>query len=240
MVNTGFTPRMNSHTLTAFVIAITSLELSMKASELTISSGAQHGFKNVQVWPACTPKNCNIWDEFKRAEIPNQPFVAIKDSRTENIMGCFMSHYLLWNHCITRNEPILILEHDAVFIGGFPNRGDVPEFKGILSIARPSYGGFRTPNGKGVHPLTSKKYLPGAHGYIITPDAASDLIELAHERPRPTDIFIHSDDFPWIQEYYPWIVYANDSFSTVQSPAKGLKAKHSFQRNPDKYVLIDP
>jgi len=31
-------------------------------------------------------------------------------------IGCFMSHYYLWNYCIKIKEPILILEHDAVFI----------------------------------------------------------------------------------------------------------------------------
>jgi len=34
----------------------------------------------------------------------------------ERRIACFMSHYRLWHHCIKINEPILILEHDAIFI----------------------------------------------------------------------------------------------------------------------------
>ena len=31
-------------------------------------------------------------------------------------VGCFMSHYALWQECVKLNETIIILEHDAVFI----------------------------------------------------------------------------------------------------------------------------
>ena len=34
----------------------------------------------------------------------------------ERRIACFMSHYRLWHECIKLNEPILILEHDAMFV----------------------------------------------------------------------------------------------------------------------------
>ena len=30
------------------------------------------------------------------------------------VQGCFLSHYTLWKRCIELNEPIIILEHDAI------------------------------------------------------------------------------------------------------------------------------
>lgn len=33
-------------------------------------------------------------------------------------ISCSLSHFLLWKTCLKENEPILILEHDAVFIKG--------------------------------------------------------------------------------------------------------------------------
>jgi GR25 family glycosyltransferase involved in LPS biosynthesis len=35
------------------------------------------------------------------------------------VLACSISHMKLWQHCIDLNEPILILEHDAYFIGKF-------------------------------------------------------------------------------------------------------------------------
>ena len=31
-------------------------------------------------------------------------------------MGCFASHYSLWEKCLTINEPIVVLEHDGVMV----------------------------------------------------------------------------------------------------------------------------
>jgi GR25 family glycosyltransferase involved in LPS biosynthesis len=29
--------------------------------------------------------------------------------------ACMISHMKLWQHCVDSNEPIMILEHDAIF-----------------------------------------------------------------------------------------------------------------------------
>ena len=34
-------------------------------------------------------------------------------------VGCFLSHYLLWKKCIDLNEPILVLEDDAIITDEF-------------------------------------------------------------------------------------------------------------------------
>ena len=49
-------------------------------------------------------------------------------------IGCSLSHYLLWQRCVELDQPILILEHDAVFLRPLPEI----EFNGICQINDPA------------------------------------------------------------------------------------------------------
>ena len=136
------------------------------------------------------------------------------------------------------NENILILEHDARFIK--KREPFLRFYDGVLSIGKPSYGKYFIPRKEGINPLTSKRYLPGAHAYLVSPFAADQMIREARNGiPRPTDVFIHTQTFPWIQEYYPWFVEVEDTFTTVQSKEKGCKSKHAFRLNEKNYKIID-
>lgn len=42
--------------------------------------------------------------------------------KTDGVLGCFLSHYELWNLCIIKNKPIGVLEYDAKFINPLPNQ----------------------------------------------------------------------------------------------------------------------
>ena len=37
----------------------------------------------------------------------------------------------------------------------------------------------------------------------------------------------NKNNFPWLQEYYPWVAEANDNFSTIQK-TEGCLAKHLY------------
>lgn len=41
---------------------------------------------------------------------------AYETSQPKKRIACFLSHYELWKKCIELNEPIIVLEHDALFI----------------------------------------------------------------------------------------------------------------------------
>jgi len=41
---------------------------------------------------------------------------AYKTDNPKARVACALSHYLLWKACVKLNEPVLILEHDALFI----------------------------------------------------------------------------------------------------------------------------
>ena len=81
-----------------------------------------------------------------------------------------------------------------------------------------------------VFKLFSKPHggLPGTHAYMISPSGAKLLLN-KKETTTP-DLFLNKRDFPWIQEYYPWPIKADDNFTTIQN-AKGSVAKHNYDKN---------
>ena len=218
----------------AFVITIDSLEESVGAARRCVRSASRYGIE-VETFAATTPRD-NPEEMFKERNLPTKLF-AEKYSRWDNVLSCFMSHYRLWEHAVEINEPILILEHDAFFVNEIPHN---ILFSGVLSFGAPSYGKFNTPRTLGKNKLTSKPYLPGAHAYAVTPWAAKKLIDRARVDACPTDIFIGTQRFgnDVIEEYYPFPVEARDSFSTVQR-TEGCLAKHSYQKSPETFDLVD-
>lgn len=205
----------------AFVITIDGLNESEKCAERCIKSGQKYGVE-VEKSLAFTPNHAplTIADELG---IKTKGFIE-KYSRFENCLSAFLSHQRLWHWSVKNNEDVLVLEHDAVFTDFLP---EFLNFKGVLSLGAPSYGKFITPKTLGVNTLVSKQYLPGAHAYIVKPNAAVKLLAKSKEYAQPTDIFLSNRNFDFIEEYYPWPVEARDSFSTIQR-VEGCGAKHNY------------
>lgn len=145
-----------------------------------------------------------------------------------NKIACSLSHYLLWKLCVELDEPILILEHDAVFIRELP---DI-EFNGAIQINDPAGAGYRGSYHSqqmidrgtvGTHPLTRKRSedskipdgFSGNSAYIVKPWAAKKFIDALHEYGIwPNDATICLQLFPWLEEYYPFISIVNQTYST--------------------------
>lgn len=212
----------------AFVITITDNEFSKSAADRCIESAKNFGIE-CSHFEAVTPKNDPEAIAAKK-QIPTQAFKNVY-SRYLNCLSAFLSHHALWEHSFKTSSEVLILEHDAVFVDSFPQIS----FDKLISLGKPSYGKFNTGKSLGVNPLFSKPYLPGAHGYIIKPAGAAELIIKARSDAAPTDVFINLNNFPWIQELYPWPVEVRDSFTTIQKE-EGCIAKHSYTK--DKYWIV--
>ena len=211
-----------------YVITILNNEKSVKAADRCIKSGKNNGLDIVK-HEAYTP-SYGIDKLKNEKKINADPFYLTDFSRVDNCIAAFCSHFSLWEKCVELNEPITIFEHDAYVMDKVPNVVPV----GCISFGEPSYGSWITPNTLGVNPLTSKKYLPGAHAYRVSPDGAMAFIEASRIAAAPTDVFININQFPWVEEYYPWPVRAIDTFSTIQRK-EGCLAKHGY--DPEKYVL---
>ena len=128
-------------------------------------------------------------------------------------------------------EEVLILEHDAVFMDPLPR---VSHYSGVLSFGQPSYGQWVMPTTIGINKLMSKQYMPGAHAYLVKPAAATKLLEAVSQFACPTDLYLSNKHFDFIEEYYPWPIKADDSFTTIQN-VNGCTAKHNYN---EEYKII--
>lgn len=205
----------------AYVITIKDNENSNKAADRCIKTAADYGIE-VEKFEAFTPKD-NPELLLKERNINPTGFQEVY-SRLANCQAAFLSHYTLWEKCAFHNEPFLIFEHDAVVVGELPRSLN---FMHCMTIGKPSYGKFNTPTMFGVNPLTQKAYFGGAHAYMLKPSGAWALMETAQQNPKPTDVFLNKENFPWLQELYPWVAEVRDSFSTIQRQ-EGCLAKHQY------------
>lgn len=202
-----------------YVITILDNEKSIAAADRCIQSGKSVGLP-IKKWKATTPRD-NLDQILSEKRLPKEGFEE-QYSRQPNAVAAFLSHFSLWEHCLATQTNVTIFEHDAFLVDKIP---DIP-FNGCISFGHPSYGKWINPKQLGVNELTSKQYFPGAHAYRVSPQGAEILISTARERARPTDIFLNIITFPFLQEYYPWPVIANDSFTTIQN-STGCIAKHN-------------
>lgn len=115
------------------------------------------------------------------------------------VLGCFFSHYYLWNKCIDLNEPIIILEHDGYIIKPITN--DILDtFNDVLKLDRhdpysKTYNEvilkeqstelniikYVNPTPKDPKKIGTGNYFKGAYSYIIKPQGAKKLVDWIKE-----------------------------------------------------------
>jgi len=109
---------------------------------------------------------------------------------THGEVGCFLSHFELWKKCIQLNEPIIILEDDAIVTDRFSVKDIEENFeKGCNFI----YLGYKEMNQAQV--LSSKFVVPSypywTVGYALTPEAAKKLVTVqAKQNIIPVDEYL--------------------------------------------------
>jgi GR25 family glycosyltransferase involved in LPS biosynthesis len=84
------------------------------------------------------------------------------------VQGCFLSHWNLWKKCVELDQPIIILEHDAII----QNIWLPIELTHPLIKLHKHYKKKETR----IDP-DSGIYTVSTHAYLITPDAANTLIK---------------------------------------------------------------
>jgi len=111
------------------------------------------------------------------------------------VLGCFYSHYRLWQKCIELNESIFIFEDDVIFYRNF-----IPvEWEEVLLLCTGKvahthwyYSTFLI-NPQGIPEAVEMRNtsMPGAVGYAIKPIAAKKLIEKYKIEMLPADTAIN-------------------------------------------------
>lgn len=143
-------------------------------------------FNLVWSWP-WDKENYDFYLEIKK--IPYQtsnPYARV---------GCFLSHYNLWEMCVKDKENYLILEHDALFIRKFHepklNDGDILAIndpRGATRKAQLYHEKIQSSTTENFVPvpwidndMTIPQGLPGNSAYVITPSAADRAITLTKQ-----------------------------------------------------------
>ena len=157
-----------------------------------------------------------------------------KDQR--RVEACALSHFSLWKKCAEMNKPIVILEHDAVFIKKFDPEKYVHKKWGVLGLndprgnTRKGSSFFRQVEAqkKGIHDVPSidsagepplPMGLAGNSAYVIKPHAAAKLLEKVNEIGMwPNDAIMCKQLFPGLLKVtYPFYTTTQGTISTTVS-----------------------
>lgn len=110
-------------------------------------------------------------------------------------VGCALSHFLLWEKCVELDEPLVVLEHDALFVRRMDPQSMLDSKYGVVGINSPLHATFSfkkydemvQANKDELQPppmLASKEVpqgLAGNSAYLIKPFAAKHLIALCYK-----------------------------------------------------------
>lgn len=155
------------------------------------------GMEDVTLFEGSYPYETEkLFEKTKR--VPKKTYVCrkknkiVSDTRVNKagVKGCFLSHYRLWKECVQLNEPILILEDDLDLYRKLviPKNWNM-KTNSVLLVGLSDY--FVTLNSEkkylsylsekeNLNPVALKYHgyhIPGAVAYVITPLAASRLVD---------------------------------------------------------------
>ena len=142
-------------------------------------------------------------------------------------IGCAMSHYRLWRWSAETGLPLLILEHDAVFLRRF----DPQPFQAACMINDPAgatrmgqwWSDRMRERGQGVWAKTRLPQDPaipdglaGNSAYMLQPECAERLVGLYHELGCwPNDATLCWQLVDGLEELYPWVTRVEQAVSTT-------------------------
>jgi hypothetical protein len=119
-------------------------------------------------------------------------------SQTE--VACALSHISLWAKCVEEDQPLVVLEHDAIMVEPFPTH---TIFNAIIYLGsreqKAGWGVYATPphatNGPNYH------FICRAHAYSIDPAVAKNLLAhvIKYGIHESLDIMLRADIFTIVQ-----------------------------------------
>tara|TARA_B100001939_G_scaffold322614_1_gene313232 strand:+ start:450 stop:1145 length:696 start_codon:yes stop_codon:yes gene_type:complete len=192
----------------AYAIVVKDNQVSEKGYENLVKSSKSVGNKfKVQKFDAVTPRsvdNVMIESEVKwnypwEGEITDfstgltKRYYPTKDKRKR--MACSMSHFSLWQLCFESRKPIIILEHDAMFVNQIDFNIKDTKFD-ILGLNNPLMSTRKAHDyyDKIVKKFDAFQYAPyidddvkvpqglaGNSAYMMTPEGAEKMISLTYK-----------------------------------------------------------
>ena len=227
----------------AFVITLFNDRYSLASAEKTLKTARQMSDDlHIEMIRAVTPDKIKDTTysypiEGETSTYEDMTLIGYKAKDVGKKIACSLSHMRLWNKCVQLNEPIMILEHDAVFIRKFrPSKilngiedGDILMINDPRGATRRGmvYHENIIKNDKGIHLVegvnTPEETVPdglaGNSAYVITPAAAKKASELQSSIGIwPNDALLCKQLFPEkLKSYYPYITRVEQKKSTTVS-----------------------
>ncbi len=192
----------------AFIICIRENSISEKGASACISSSkkVRNDFA-IDTFDAVTPDMANTvmignglkWKypwEGKETDLKTGLIKSAYQTENKNArIACAMSHWLLWHKCKTTDEPLLILEHDAIFTEKLDCESILKSNYDIIGINSPASATRRAhafhdkiqerPGWVQPVPDVDEFNIPqglaGNSAYIIKPDGAKNLLDAVRQ-----------------------------------------------------------
>ena len=181
----------------AYIITVTDNSKSQQYSQRCQASCDRVGMP-WQTWEAYNGYNSPITvpSHVKNHAIMN--ILKVTDHYlTRGEVACALSHISLWSHCATIDQPIVILEHDAVMIQRFEEHSS---FNSIIYLGGAEWVKHNWPI-LNIPPHASEgpnyHFICRAHAYSIDPTMAKNLLAhvIKHGICAPLDIMLRADLF---------------------------------------------
>lgn len=202
----------------AYIITVQGNEISESLAKRCFDSCQSVGQKAF-LWPAFDGTNKK--DILVPPQVQNQAFVRwIKqpnDKYSTSQIAVFFSHLSLWAYCASINQPIIILEHDAVMVEKLAKHnfynciqflGSKEQLEsGKIPVGIPPHGSIY--NGHW-------RFICRAHAYAIDPPVARNLLSYAIREgmTKTLDVFIRCDIFSIVQDGF--YAYDERGISTIE------------------------
>lgn len=184
-----------------FVIALKDHAVSLEQLEDCRRSADRHGWTLETFWGVNGSKI--VPEDWTRIGV--EPMTARPGQR-----GCWFSHFLMWNKCVKLDEPIVVLEHDAIIERPWE---PLKIKKSLIKLHRH----YRKDpmSHKWLHSVTGR-WSPSTHAYCLLPEHAAKLINAAKRIGcYNADVFLGDNiiDVQLLGE--PELVSRQNTFSTT-------------------------
>ena len=207
----------------AYIITMVNNDISIELARRCMNS-CQKKDQPASMWAAFdgTDGSVKVPKAFQRQDwvgwikVPNNNYSSTQ-------IACFFSHVSLWAMCARIDEPIIILEHDAIclkklefhkFYNCIQYLGSKEQRDGATMLSIPPHASIY--DGKW-------RSLCRAHAYAIDPPMARNLMSYVTTEgmTKTLDMFIRADIFPIVQDGL--FFYDEPGISTISEPKETFK-----------------
>ena len=227
----------------AFVIHVDTSKKSVKSAKRTQSIFKDALDIDVSLFKGVNTDN--VWQKFVDSNFNILDIKNFGGGKIDAEIATFFSHYNMWLKCIELNQPILILEHDAIINDTKIDLSILKNFEGdLLNLGKPNWGSYWYKNFEsewltktdGIHkrPICENKHniyqvwdtekglchcdtmwLFGAHAYLLNPSGATKLVEGTSKGILPADVYIRTNLLD-VYDYLPHPIEQLENFTLIQ------------------------